>query len=221
MKEKVKNMFFLLSTFAPVICLGVGIYINERSMKDWDHWLAYALQIILAVIGLVSTLTVLESKFWKITLGILYIILILLAIQGFTHLGKGTTGTKVYQTSDILENNVNNSPVQSSGTGENPNSGVTKSVEISNECTYCDGSGYCDKCGGLGEDLCNCLGGACPSCSGMGHRAVYTKDGYEYPDCRTCGGSGFHDRCNGTGFITCTMCDGTGVCPYCDGTGER
>ncbi len=221
MKEKVEDMFFWLQTFSPVICLGVGIYINERSMKDWDHWLAYTLQIILAVIGLVSTITILESKLCKIILGALYVILIILAIQGFTHLGKGTTGTKVYRTSGVLENNVHNSPAQSSGAGENSSNKVDKTVEISGKCTYCGGSGYCDKCDFLGEDLCTCNGGSCPSCSGIGHRSVYTKDGYKYPDCRTCGGSGLHERCNGTGFITCTRCDGTGACPYCNGTGER
>lgn len=89
------------------------------------------------------------------------------------------------------------------------------------ECTYCGGRGTCDKCGGLGEDLCTCLGGSCPTCSGMGHKMVYTRDGYEYRDCRTCGGSGMHERCDGTGFLTCTLCHGTGDCTYCNGTGER
>lgn len=221
MRKKMENAISWLYVFAPVACILVGAYLNEWSMKNWDHWISYVLQIVLAVIGIVTTITVLESKFMKTILLILYALLILVAGQGLVRSGSGTTGTKVYhQTFDASENDGNSSPVQSGGTKGN-NSGTTNIVNTSSKCNYCDGSGYCDKCGGLGEDLCSCLGGSCPSCSGIGHKMVYTKDGYKYPDCKTCGGSGNHQRCNGTGFLKCTRCDGTGVCPYCDGTGEK
>lgn len=106
------------------------------------------------------------------------------------------------------------------GSGDGTSGGNTVAAD-SNACTRCDGSGICSNCGGTGEDLCSCLGGSCPTCSGIGHKMVYTSDGLEFRDCRTCGGTGFHERCGGTGFLECTRCDGTGICTYCNGTGER
>lgn len=151
--------------------------------------------------------------------------------EGTAVLWKGSSQMEITDVEfDMVKNQVSpnygNGGASASGTNNSPvgNSGGA-AAEIpsadSDTCPKCDGRGSCSKCGGLGEDICSCLGGSCPSCSGFGYKSMFTSDGIEYRDCSTCGGSGFHARCNGTGFLECTLCNGTGTCSYCGGTGDR
>lgn len=226
MKEKVMNI--VMYPFTPIICFVLGLVVSELSVRSSESGMGDVLTLILGVVGVISTVVVIEKKFWKVLLIFLFIVMILVAGKGIARMGSGRTGMtdggNAYikgDTSDVTNEGFDVMPVNQDTSGEVAGGGKDKKVDTLSKCTYCGGTGHCEKCCGTGENLCSCLGGSCPTCSGIGHKMVYTKDGLEYPDCRTCGGSGAHERCDGTGFLQCTPCGGTGECPYCGGSGEK
>ena len=108
---------------------------------------------------------------------------------------------------------------------------ASQNVAGNSYCSYCGGSGMCEKCiggscwecNGTGEIWCeSCFGsGNCQSCYGMGGEDRYTVGGgVRWVTCSRCGGSGICRRCGGMGAKTCGYCHGTGNCAYCDGTGD-
>lgn len=85
--------------------------------------------------------------------------------------------------------------------------------KIKPECSECNGSGGCRRCGGTGQERCSRCNGTgevdgakCPACNGNGNLK-----------CVSCNGSTKCFKCNGTGRgpeETCDRCKGTGVISF-------
>lgn len=89
-------------------------------------------------------------------------------------------------------------------------------------CPVCGGTGYCDRCHGLGTVYCDECGGTgyvtCSKCWGAGY-AGYDDNGPK--PCDQCNGYGIvmHENCAGTGAKICPGCHGIGTCSVCHGSG--
>lgn len=89
-------------------------------------------------------------------------------------------------------------------------------------CPVCGGTGYCDRCHGLGTVYCDECGGTgyvtCSKCWGAGYAGY---DDYGPKPCDQCNGYGIvmHENCAGTGAKNCPGCHGIGTCSVCHGSG--
>ena len=107
----------------------------------------------------------------------------------------------------------------------NPNPRVNSNNLI--KCSYCEGSGDCWKCSGIGSFICE-------KCEGIGKVRWYYEtasngDKYEVGrytygvstvnrgeyEIRECG------KCMGEKKLACKNCNRSGKCPKCNGTGNR
>lgn len=133
-------------------------------------------------------------------------------------------GDSSEQTESSEQTAAENSEYSENYAGESSNEEGSRSEERDpyEWCPVCGGTGYCDRCHGLGTVYCDECGGTgyvtCSKCWGLGYAGY---ESYGPKVCDQCGGYGIviHENCAGTGEKNCPGCYGLGTCSVCHGSG--